>query len=485
VVSVKRCTFVLGFYSSTLPGSEISLDIMAPATRNKGKVRWRFFVFVVVGGLSCSKLLGWFSNLEHNHRDLEIPKFAWSSALYRHGRNTSSSSSSSFSSTGTPNGLFSSVGNSSKTASHDVSVLPTCFNTVIGVIAMGDTAQSNIGERFIASVRNGGEFDGYILLLTDAAGFAKYNATFSEQGGPNEYFKDAIVNHKTIVVPVWSEDLFPINNRTGKQLAFNGHMRYKRLKTVFDKYVEAYVDSRLSSHQAKEQEGAEKIRFILYLDVDNVVANPLDTLFWDYHKTISSKYTAIAEIITHNASIQWEDDPPSKQDFSFFSMWKEVTKVVDGSVQEWRWQGGQILQDRLFSKGCADAWRHQFDTHPTRKMDQGLLNNIVVRNFDEHRCKILELPTEHGTSDGKPIRKHYDKLEDYTLSLPERNLPTVIHITSRRTHEFTVKEQQELLRKALRIDQRQSPSTESGPKDEGLFDPQRIISVVNGKGQEY
>lgn len=74
---------------------------------------------------------------------------------------------------------------------------------------MGDTAQSYIAERFIASIWNGGDFDGYVLLLTDPTGLAKYNTTLSIYGGHNEYYhQSAIVNHETIVVSVDEDDLF-------------------------------------------------------------------------------------------------------------------------------------------------------------------------------------------------------------------------------------------------------------------------------------
>lgn len=357
----------------------------------------------------------------------------------------------------------------------DMTALPTENNTVIAAIATGDTAQSSIADRFIASIRRRGKFDGFVLLLTDAAGLDKYKKVLTETTNRHsmQMFKEAIIHDKTIIAPVWEEDMNPVNGKN-LPIQYNGHMKSKRLKTVFDKYVDAYVDKRLQEEN-RQHNDAEKMRFILYLDVDNVIANPLDALFQDYSTTVGKKFHAIE----NNIKTQFTNGSNSShvQPFSFFSMWKETTKEEHGVATAFRWQGGQILQDRLFAKGCADAWRQQFDTHPKRRMDQGLFNNIVVKKVDEFRCIVLELPTGHKDMGGKATRSHYDKLNEDILSKPVDDLPTVIHITSRRTHQLDVTEQKAFLRKALGVD--------DGKDNQEALDWDKIISVVNGKGQEY
>jgi hypothetical protein len=363
----------------------------------------------------------------------------------------------------------------------DTMALPTVNNTVIAAIAMGDTAQSNIAERFIASVRQRGKYDGYILLLTDPAGLDKYKHTMKEWNNLHslQRYKDAIIHRKTIVVPVWEEDVNPTDAK-GRQIHYNGHMKYKRLKTVLDKYVEAYVDERpQQGKNVHEHNHAETIRFIFYLDIDNVVANPLDELFSDYYNMTGEKYAAVSKELPQestNNSTRTLSHP-----FSFFSMWKEaIGEEEDGVATEFRWQGGQIFQDRHFSKGCADSWRHQFDTHPSRRMDQGLLNNIVVQNFETYRCKVFELPTTKRSAKGI-VRSHYEKLDDNILAMPAEKFPTVVHITSRRTHKLDVRDQKRFLYRALSVDDK----NDTGSFDQESINLDKVITVVNGKGKEY
>ena len=64
------------------------------------------------------------------------------------------------------------------------------------------------------------------------------------------------------------------------------------------------------------------------------------------------------------------------------------------------------------------------------------------------------------------------------LSTPVHHLPTVIHITSRRTHDLRVSAQKGFLRKVLGVNEKQQ-------QDDPSMNWESIIAVVNGKGQEY
>lgn len=98
-------------------------------------------------------------------------------------------------------------------------------------------------------------------------------------------------------------------------MKFKGYMKYKRLNSVFYKYVDKYVDARMGVNR---DSSTETIRFILYLDIDNIVAYPLSVLFQDYYTSISSKYEETMKFnqqIFYNQSI---GDPRNQEPFSFF-----------------------------------------------------------------------------------------------------------------------------------------------------------------------
>jgi hypothetical protein len=227
-------------------------------------------------------------------------------------------------------------------------VLPTENNTVIALVAMGKAATASyIAERCIRSIRAGGRFTGDIILFTDGDGYEKKRQTLA-------------FDSKVILIQGKDEDMKPTSaDGTRIKYAGPGHMIFKRFKTLVLEYLGD--DSRF-----------DDVRYALYLDVDNVVANPLSQLFDDYAVSMS-------RTLSHQNSTN----------FGYFSLWR------DPGMGRKFWQGGQIMYDRYRSAGCVNAWRNEMDTvyHP---QDQPLLLN-VDNNFTKYTCRVFELPNQKPT----------------------------------------------------------------------------------------
>jgi hypothetical protein len=277
-------------------------------------------------------------------------------------------------------------------------VRPNNINTALALVAMDVATEGFIAERAIRSIRARGEFTGYIMLFTDQQGNYKYKETLQWDS-------------KTIVIEGLPEDLVP-RKEDGSRVKYRRHtMVYKRFKTLPFKYLDA--DSRF-----------DHIRYVLYLDVDSIVAGKLSDFFDDYYTKMKDDYDAAKRILGANG-----------REFSFWSFWK------DPGAKFQLWQGGQIMQDRQHSKGCQDAWRDQMDT-VWRGMDQPLLMN-VVNDFPKYKCVVFELP-----GDGK----HFDLLHTDIMEGDPKDYPTIVHITSVRVTSYEREPQQRFIRKALLLD---------------------------------
>jgi hypothetical protein len=168
---------------------------------------------------------------------------------------------------------------------------------------------------------------------------------------------------------------------------------------------------------------------VFYVDVDNVIANPLQELFDNYHGKVSNDWA----VKKRELGVDWDADADGRDGFSFFSLWR------DPGADNELWQGGQSMHDRHYSKGCEDAWRHEMD-NVWRGMDQPLLMN-VVNNFQKFNCVVFELPGGEGN--------HFDLLHTYIFESKPRHYPTLVHITSPRVTDYDKEEQEKFIRKAL------------------------------------
>jgi hypothetical protein len=275
-------------------------------------------------------------------------------------------------------------------------VRPNDDNTALAIVAMDSATDGYIAERCIRSIRARGEFKGYVMLFTDKAGYKKYKYTLSW-------------DPKTIVILGRPEDLTPRKD-DGTQIKYRrNNMVYKRFKTLALQYLD--LDVRF-----------DRTRYVLYLDVDSIVANKLSHFFDDYYKKMEDDYQAAKRIL-------------KTDDFSFFSFWK------DPGAKYQLWQGGQIMHDRQHSGRCNDAWRDQMD-NVWRGMDQPLLMN-VDHNYKKYKCVIFELP-----GDGR----HFDLFHTEIMTAEPIDYPTIVHITSVRVTMYDKGPQQMFIQKALLVD---------------------------------
>ncbi|KAG7363209.1 hypothetical protein IV203_026569 [Nitzschia inconspicua] len=274
-------------------------------------------------------------------------------------------------------------------------VRPTDENTVIALVSMGEGGKSSlIAERCIRTIRASGNFTGYIILFADNKGYETKR-------------KNLAFDTKVIVIRGREEDLKP-RAADGTRIKYfgKGIMIFKRFKTLVLRYLD--YDSRF-----------DDIRYALYLDIDNIVANRLSDLFDDYAIQMS-------ETLAQQNST----------DFSYFSFWRDP-----GMKKKKFWQGGQIMYDRNRSTGCVDAWRQQMDTM-WGPQDQPLLMN-VYNNFTHYGCKVFELPNPE---------RHFTLLTSSVIKGRETPLPTLVHITTARAKKFLDSDLQgKFIRQAMRL----------------------------------
>jgi hypothetical protein len=174
---------------------------------------------------------------------------------------------------------------------------------------------------------------------------------------------------------------------------------FKRFKTHHAKYIAA--DSDLAS----------STRFVLYVDVDNIIGKPLDKFFLDYSTMVANEYDQWVQHVIDNDT----DDNPRSLEFGFFSMFRDTH--LKGKMHS-----GIILHDLKFDKKCTSAWRKEMDEFYHGR-DQTILLN-VIGNYTQYQCKTFALPSDHFMFANKRL------LEERK---PQK-LPTFIHIT-----EFRVK----------------------------------------------
>jgi hypothetical protein len=321
-------------------------------------------------------------------------------------------------------------------------VLPQNDNTVIALISFAGTRTTLIVERCIRSIRTSGAFTGYVMVVTDTLGYQNYNQTL-------------VWDPKVVVVPALTEDMIPRDVKNGQIIVYHkkSTMPYKRFKTLLMEYVDRHPRLTL------------KTRYVLYLDVDNVVTAPLTRFFHDYHQKISSdfeKTKAKLSNVTNSNKADANNSDSIDPGFSFFSFWRDGK---NGKSTDY-WQGGQTMYDRIYSRGCAAAWQHQMDTVYSF-LDQPLLY-AVYENFTYYKCKIFDMgkrrkhfslmtPKILGmmaapspTSSEKDQKQQTSKKKIKRRRRRQR-LPTFVHITSVRAKKYPESLQIQLIRKAMQL----------------------------------
>lgn len=211
---------------------------------------------------------------------------------------------------------------------------------LIFLISMGEQAkESKLVERFVWSARHRGEWNGYILLLTDA---------------PLERYQD------------FSKRLLVMNPAPGDlDKRFKDDMPYKRFKTMIIDYIDK--DKRL-----------DDVELIYYLDVDNIVGNSLPNMFHD----LETKYNVPSSSSSSSSNPKWLRSIPR--------IWFFANKYTHLSVQ-----GGQFIVDRYSSGPCLQAWRDKIDANVSEPKDQPALHKIRGNGRNQDCQIVTMLPKSH------------------------------------------------------------------------------------------
>jgi hypothetical protein len=316
------------------------------------------------------------------------------------------------------------------TASRSLSGVPNDDNTAIAMIAMGENSpKSFVAERCIRSVRVRGKFNGLVVLFTDHFGYETYQKNLMK------------TDNNTIVVLGLDEDLQPTLSTTisEQDVGVGGEttttrevprkyaqrsMVYKRFKTLHSKYMQ-----RLGKD--------DTIRFVLYIDIDNLIGAPLSDFFHEYHEMVQAEYknrTALTDVA---------------QAISFASFFRDTHLRS-------KMHGGIIMYDCQFETGCTHGWRWEMD-HFWHRSDQNMLLRVLNKTWSKAsstsetiplddvmpKCYAFALPPQHlqfatrrlfkSAADELPSVQHLNQQTQQTKKKRKRGppvFPTFMHLTN-------------------------------------------------------
>jgi len=306
-----------------------------------------------------------------------------------------------------------------------LSVRPNANNTVISIVSMGGLVDTFLAERCIRSIRRRGLFSGTIMVFTDNIGYNLYQNTIVPW------------DDKTIIIQAHEEDLHPREQNNGdlginnsepqlKKYAQNS-MIFKRFKTIHSKYIMEYPAL------------SDFVRYVIYIDVDNVVGNRLDIFFEEYVNMVRVEYERAT-----NRHQQWklnttgagnvdndlatESSASNFDTFGFISMFKD--KHLRGKMH-----GGIILYDVAFEERCVDGWRNEMDTF-WHSSDQIMMLR-VLGDYNRYRCTVFALPQRHMTFINKQLMiGATEERQKKRKKKKPMQFPTFIHATKFRVNRI-------------------------------------------------
>jgi hypothetical protein len=272
------------------------------------------------------------------------------------------------------------------------------------IICMGEMAtESRMVERFVYSLRNVGEFPGWIILLTDAPD-SRYESIL-------DWTENFVVMHP--------EDEDYIQNYTAKA------MRFKQFKT----YVLEYMS---------QDERLDDVELIYYLDVDIIIGNSV----WPMFQELEARY-----------HIGPSSDPPK--------MW-----MFEGNFKNTKIQGGQMILHREASKPCLTRFRSLMDPINST-IDQVHLMQMyqeqnearALNQTSSLQCEIVIMPQESHLiqfPETRHIRKIAEMLQN-GKALDRNKFPVLNHFknTGNTVKKTTRDDLQLYLRYLLRFERGQ------------------------------
>jgi hypothetical protein len=207
----------------------------------------------------------------------------------------------------------------------------------IAMIAFANATKTRLVERCIRSIRSRGQWDSWIVIITDNKG--RYDTLQQED------------DHIIVLYPL-QRDWEEIPDAELKVVK----MKYKRFKTLIPEYMD--LDRRLVD-----------VERILYLDVDIVVCQPLAS--WVEEKWTKS-YSKRNHLQDHATSYMFMFQP---------NQGNRAGKVAHSGV---------LLLDRQDSKPCVSYWRELMDGGRSRyARDQTVLRVMMKRGAAQTHCEII------------------------------------------------------------------------------------------------
>mmetsp|Transcript_19636 Transcript_19636/g.40411 ORF Transcript_19636/g.40411 Transcript_19636/m.40411 type:complete len:397 (+) Transcript_19636:121-1311(+) len=206
-------------------------------------------------------------------------------------------------------------------------------NNAIALISFGESAaESTLLERCVLSIRRRGQFDGHVVVITDA---------------PEERY-DGVFDENVIVLKANEDDILYDYFQAPS-------MKYKRFKTLLIKYINSVPE-------------LDSIDWLYYMDIDMMLGAP----FMDMILELRTKYDIDS---AHDAD-------------SALYFFKDL------HAEEFALNGGFMIINRHTSGLCLDVWREEIERHQRASFDQTSIN-AVIANKESNHCSLEAMEVEN------------------------------------------------------------------------------------------
>ncbi|KAL7567385.1 hypothetical protein ACA910_010276 [Epithemia clementina (nom. ined.)] len=214
-------------------------------------------------------------------------------------------------------------------------------NVLVTLISMAENARTYQVERLLHTLRTRGQWDGAVMLLTDAPQY--YSELLDADPAKNVY-----------VMTVDAADHW-------KNLTVSNTLQFKRFKMLQLKYV----DRLFPQHNINNTNNSSSLSIdsVLYVDMDNLIGDPLDDVLGHFMR---QRDRSIATTTETNSSYLWLFEETCSRDESF--------------------HGGILFLDRTRSRRCLELWREYTDTNQYRR-DQ--VSIMQVHRSHRNECRIV------------------------------------------------------------------------------------------------
>jgi hypothetical protein len=314
-------------------------------------------------------------------------------------------------------------------------------------------------------------------LFTDQFGYENYSQSLSK------------TDNNTIVVMGHEEDLLPTMNvstttttttaAAAAAAAENGSEEYE--KVIPRKYKQrSMVFKRFKTLHSKylDELGRppDDVRFVLYIDIDNLIGAPLSKFFQEYYDLVQTEYLNSVNSTS-----------TTKTDISFAGFFRDTHLRS-------KMHSGIIMYDRQHESGCTESWRWEMD-HFSHGSDQVMLLRVLNQTWSDpspgthetkpltnegkfNKCIAFVLPPHHlQFASRRLFRSAAEDLpssnSNNTKKRKKKNrppaFPTFMHLTSYRLRQIGDDElHDQFLRYILDVPFREEDGAKDGATNGGL-----------------